>query len=273
MALSKISTNRLSPMRKGRRKKGISSIISTVIITAALLIILVIASFVATNILGLQMADSEFQQAQSNMLLLDSVIQDVSLRQGAGSYVQFNQITGGIGIAKDTTSTLTITGPSGHTYPSTTEPHNSLYSLVYTGGTSMSGASQDLKGSNSLSITLQQPIGYLRVETGNGLKIKLDYNRVRVVNMSQQWIGSVPYEFYEITFLQLTQGSTTGSGNVRVMAQNVGITNIPWTFTGTSGVITATLKSTDPPTTLLSMSSTKNYAVLITIVTIQISIA
>lgn len=112
MALSKPPTNRLSLTRKDRRKKGISSIISTVIITAALLIILVVASFVATNILSLQMADSEFEIAQSNMLLLDSVIQDVSLRPGAGGYVQFNQRTGGIGVAEQTDNIMVLAYPS-----------------------------------------------------------------------------------------------------------------------------------------------------------------
>jgi type II secretory pathway pseudopilin PulG len=81
-----------------RKTRGISPVITTIIISGTLLIILVIASFVSTNILELQVANTEFEQAKTNMLLLDEVIQDVALRRGAGGYVQFNQRSGGIGI-------------------------------------------------------------------------------------------------------------------------------------------------------------------------------
>lgn len=79
---------------------GISSVITTIIITGTLLIILVIASFVGTNLLELYMADTEFEQAKTNMILLDEIIQDVALRHGAGGYVQFNQRSGGLNILK-----------------------------------------------------------------------------------------------------------------------------------------------------------------------------
>ncbi len=82
--------------------KGISSIITTIIITGILLIILVVASFVSANILNLQVANTEFEQAKSSMLLLDDIIQDVSLRPGSGGYAQFNERTGGVGISQQT---------------------------------------------------------------------------------------------------------------------------------------------------------------------------
>ncbi len=82
--------------------KGVSPVVSTVIITAILLIILVIASFVSTNILEMQVTNTEFEQAKSNMLALNQVIQDVALRPGSGSYLQFNQRSGGIGVYQST---------------------------------------------------------------------------------------------------------------------------------------------------------------------------
>ena len=81
-----------------RGRKGISPVVSTIIISAILLIILVIASFVSTNILEMQVTNSEFEQAKSSMLALNQVIQDVALRPGSGSYLQFNQRSGGIGV-------------------------------------------------------------------------------------------------------------------------------------------------------------------------------
>lgn len=605
---------------RDRSDKGISSVISTIIITAALLVVLIIASFVATNILGAQMADSEFQQAQSNMLLLDSVIQDVSLRQGAGSYVQFNQITGGIGVATDPLNNLVITAggqtqtnastltllpdadgtysdwsvyPSGNkwaatsdnndatgiqitglpnaiqteniqdptpngtitsltthvrgkairattrsTYPSnmnftgnangwstitlkngqggaaafgydnangntlgsgigsyrnnvtntgngasdvadynftneasfsyassgnlasvflsyafcvtgnvatsgnsltiylvipdgtavllksvsfsaatpwsysrnesvpTTSfdqgngtyklrvvsrliavkgsnnnvrlyfddiglevqsysgssdslyilwrssnldyqssaktisqafadysdyqntnpisgqlwswaelnslevgvqsatigasdtiqiskiwvevnytvvqftPGNEVFrsqpltKLVYRAGTSTSGAAQALEGSSTASVSVDQPLAYLRIETGSGLKINLDYNRVRVVSMGQQDVGGVPYNFTGITFVQLTAGSMGGSGTVNVKAQNAAITTtyLKYANSPKTNLIQTYLTSNNQPTTLLTITPGSNAIIILTVVQVNISI-
>lgn len=80
------------------KKKAISPVISTIILSAGLLIVLLVASVVATAFLDTQIVNTEFEQAKTNMILLNDVIQDVSLRQGSGGYVQFNQKSGGVGI-------------------------------------------------------------------------------------------------------------------------------------------------------------------------------
>ena len=87
---------------KKRSKSAVSPVISTIIISSTLLIILLIASFVSTNLLELQLANTEFEQAKTNMLLLNKIIQDVALRPGATSSIQFNQRSGGIGIYRST---------------------------------------------------------------------------------------------------------------------------------------------------------------------------
>jgi pilus assembly protein TadC len=66
-------------------KRAVSNVISTIILTGILLTVLLVAMVVSTNILNAQLVSTEFNQAQSNMLLLDSTIQDSSLRPGAGS--------------------------------------------------------------------------------------------------------------------------------------------------------------------------------------------
>ena len=114
MPVSKTATPCLNRKKPARNQKAVSPIISTIIITSVLLTILVIASFVSTNILDLQIAGAEFEQAKTNMVLLDQVIQDVALRPGSSSYVQFNQRTGGIGVYENTEK-FTILGPQKQT--------------------------------------------------------------------------------------------------------------------------------------------------------------
>lgn len=582
MTTNKTTRNKHTITKKTRCNRGVSSVISTIIITSALLIILAVAAFAATNILSNQMADSEFQQAQSNMQLLNSVVQDVSLRQGAGSYVQFNQITGGIGVATDQQNRLVITAggqtqnqtrsltlvpnaggsysdwhvyPNGNKWSATSDnnsftgieltgpvlgketenlgdtsqtgtinsvtaymnasvietslnetlfansmgnnvtgwttvgsapylnndtsnwvwtktnnakegnfgysdhtvlgtmsstslffeakadgddtftvelydgsvwssiyaipilttsytwnsinvtsflnslnkvdkcqvrityskngnadnvyvrrsylsikyanpttaakvflktptgdgpesvdfnistsgfstyrqtflknrlgtswtwseindleigcnatalsanaklqvsefwvevsytvvesiPGNAIFtspaltSLVYRAGTSTSGAAQTLEGSNATSVSVDQPIGYLRIETGSGVKIDLDYNRVRVVTMGQQNVGNTTYNFTGITFIRLKPGSMGGSGTVNVKAQNLAINATYFTYTNSpkDNLIQTYLTSTNQKTTLLTVTAGSNAIIILTVVEVQISI-
>jgi hypothetical protein len=215
-------------------KKAMSGVISTIILSGILLTILVVASFVSLNILGAQMTSTEFDQAKSNMLLLDSTIQDVSLRPGAGGYVQFNEREGGIGIST-TTDSLTVTATDGQTTQST-PTYTSLVQLVYSGGTSASAAVTSAAGYTSLRgdpattyVTLTQGLGALRLQQDDGAKIKLDYNRVRIV--STGLIDSQGTNLVQITFIHLLKGEINGaSGSVNIMVQNSNTNPTTWTF-------------------------------------------
>ena len=216
------------------------------------------------------MRSAEFEQAKSNVLLLDSVIQDVSLREGSGSYVQFNEITGGLGIAKEN-NVMTIKNGT------QLVASYALTDLVFTAGTMTSGANSTLKGTPAINVSMQQPIGYVRVETGNGVHIRLDYNRVRVVQLGNQYIGNSNYTFSALTFVRLVQGNISGSNTGKIMAQNLGVNTTALTYTNlkTNLNITAQLYPSGPATTLLSLlgstSKPGNYTVLLSIVTVQIS--
>jgi len=360
------------PQRKLKNTEGISPVITTIIISATLLIILVIASFVSTNILELQVASTEFEQAKTNMLLLDEVIQDVALRPGAGGYVQFNQRSGGINII-NSPETLKLLGPltgtfnrplpysptsnagswknpegayaldtdyanstsadekhrfggfnfnipepanitmvtvivnayssdrnnpdqimlkvsvdGGSSYLPNSEISNGitnsestvrfnitswtnwtpqilnnnqiwvnfthykkggtdtlylnsvaveveyasvapeliyeslgLVSIFYRGGSKVSGADMRLRGAPQSIVNMEDSIGYLRVETGSGIQIKLDYNRVRATNLGVQVGGGRLTNVTVITFYQLTRGRTGGAETVNVKVQNM----------------------------------------------------
>jgi len=146
-----------SPQNKpSTGNRGVSSVISVIIISSVLLIILIIASFVSTNILETQITNTEFEQAKTNMLVLDDVIQDVSLRYGSGGYVQFNQRTGGIGISQ-TTDTIRILGPSQQSsYTLSLKPNAPGYNqnwTIYGGSPTRWEATQDANNNTGVQIT------------------------------------------------------------------------------------------------------------------------
>jgi hypothetical protein len=185
------------------------------------------------------MASTEFDQAKSNMLLLDTTVQDVSLRPGAGGYVQFNEREGGIGIAT-TTDSLLISATNDTITNSIN--FNNLFEFVYSGGSLASAAVNPttmytaLRGDlQNAYVNLTQGLGFLRLEQNNGAKIKLDYDRVRIISTGV--IDSQGTNLTQITFINLRKGSTSGSGTVNVQAQNINTTSTAWQFkTGTVSI-------------------------------------
>ena len=219
--------------------------ITTVILTGILLIILVIASFVSLNILNAQMVSTEFEQAQLNMRLLDSTIQDVSLRPGAGGYVQFNEREGGIGIQPTTDSVSVTIQDKMITFPDLTQ-------LVYSGGTLASAAVSpnmaytSLRGDlNYAYVNLTQGLDFLRLEQDNGARIKLDYDRVRISSTGR--IDSTT-NLVQISFIHLIKGSTSGTNIVNVQTQNIKTVTTTWQFSTGAISITATHNAKQSPT-------------------------
>jgi len=424
MRAEKTLRNRSIHHKTAKNSRGISPVISTIIISGTLLIILVIASFVSANVLELQIASTEFEQAKTNMILLDQVIQDVAMRRGAGGYVQFNQRSGGINIIQHT-ETIQIFGPGEQTpiinnpssvpaviwttptnaytsnnqyaYTSTanavqqygnygfnfvsgtpivkvevgfeaytagneeigitcswdngatwaaeynytlltSDPNTvtwvdfttattwtpekltngnfrtktkcvivggakevfldwipvrvtyipltspipdtplSLVSLVYRGGSKVSGTDLNITGNNILNVSLTDPLGYLRIETGSGIQIKLDYFRARITNGTELIVSNVPTTFIEITFFQLEKGETTGSGTVNVKAQNININTITHSYDTPENTITLSvikygtngdIEDHEDPTFPVAAKT----VIMLTVITVKISIS
>jgi len=242
--------------RIAANKRAFSSVISTIIFTSVLLIILVVATFVSMNILNAQMNSTEFEQARSNMLLLDTTVQDVSLRPGAGGYVQFNEREGGIGLINQTADSLSITATAGQTTNSTS--FNGLVQFIYSGGSLASAAVNPSTGYTSLRgnlsyayVNLTQGLGFLRLEQNNGAKIKLDYDRVRVVSTG---LIDSQTNLVQISFIHLIKGATSGSGTVNVQVQNIQTNTTTWQFP--SGAISITAQHTTPQQNII-----QNYSV------------
>ncbi|MEM2455360.1 MAG: hypothetical protein QXN21_05410, partial [Candidatus Bathyarchaeia archaeon] len=189
-------------------EKGVSPVISMVIITATLLVILVIASFFATNLLEIQIQNSEFEQAKTAMLLLDKTIMDVSLRRGAASSVQFNQRSGGLGIHEGDMFNITVLEGSNLVWSNASRS----YVIKYRGGSMVSTAQMSLTDPGGLIVTdPSKSLGHVRIETGNGAWIVLDYNRMRVIKN----LGTL-----DIYLIRLEPGAFGGSGTVSVRVQN-----------------------------------------------------
>jgi len=206
-------------LRAWKSNEAISVALSTIIISASILAITAIATFVSTNVLELQVQSTEFEEAKMTMILLDDIIEDVGLKQGSGGYLRFNCRSGGLMIAQNNTLKVFVKGN-----PNPILNITSLIYLAYRGGRLVGYTPTVLRGNNIPYVTtIALPLCYLRIETGPGAWIRLDYNRVRIVDMGQNVVKGQVYNFVDITFIQLTRGEYRGSGSLSIKSQNIGI--------------------------------------------------
>ena len=197
-------------------EKAISPVVSTVMITATLLIILVVATALASSMLEIQLQNLEFEQAKTTMMALGKAIEEVSLRPGAASSVQFNQRRGGIGVYQGEAMTIYVLNGTQQVL----ELSNATYVIKYRGGSMVSAAPTNLSGSGKLVVEAHEPLGHVRVEVGDGAWIVLDYNRVR--------ISSNPsLEAVDVLVILLRPGTFGGSGVVTVKVWNRDVRSWP----------------------------------------------
>lgn len=232
--LRRNKTNAAYTLKLKRSRSAISPVISAVILTSILLVILIIAAFVSANILEMRVQNTEFEQAKTNMMLLDEIIEEAGLKQGAGSYVQFNLNSGSLSVIEGDEITISINGLCSGDYMRTFE----TLTFVYRSGGFVSSSESTLRGNDSLIVNgAGAPLGYLRIENNDGIaQIRLDYNRVKVINFTDETSG---YNVLEIIFFKVGRAesqSMGGSGLLRVSAQNKGVQINSYNCTGTPEV-------------------------------------
>ncbi len=221
-------------MRKIRKEKGLSEIVTSVILTGIMLSIALIAMGFANNMFAIQSESTEFDQAKNIMTNLAEVIEHVSTKQGSSGYVKFNSRTGGPSFVRDAkTLTLSVETLSG------TLPYDSINllsvqcsQLKYRGGSLASAAGKYLIRGTEVPILFNNnaSMGCVYVEQSDGAWIVIDYSRVNVLNLGtfnfskgiSATTGLPIFELVnilQVNYINLLPGTFSGSGNIYVVAK------------------------------------------------------
>ncbi len=206
-----------------RKRQAVSPVISTLIISTSVLIVTGASGYLALNMLELQSQHTEFDQGRFNMQTLEELIEDTGVKPSSGSFIRFNERTGGLGYIIDNSRPIVLRVDDGTTttnVPLTSAPMN----VTYRAGRLVGTYNSVVKGKDDLIISgLAAPLGVVKQQQANGAWLTLDFNRVRVVNGTMVNVGSDRYQLITITFFNVTavRGEFTGSGNLEVKIQNV----------------------------------------------------
>jgi len=213
-------------LKRRRRRRGISDVISTTILTAVILAIVISTFGYATYVLLIEGASREFSQAQGIMVSFENMIEDLIFRPDSNAFIRFNFRTSGPSFEQTGGSiTLTVSQQNGSTYTPLSSSNASIAVFRIKGGSFVGTSDMGLIGDGSVLLTdPSKPLGRVTVNQSQGAWVSLDYARVRVnyLGVFKFYNGTSLEEFnvVEVTYLNLTRGSWSGGNFLTITAKN-----------------------------------------------------
>lgn len=206
------------PRRFIEDRRGSESL-STLIVGVSILLIVVISSSVATYMLRVQMAQTEFEEAKENMMVFADIVEEVSAKMDSSGYVKFNCRLGRLDFLKGFKSfTLKLRENGGEHLLA----EGSISGLRYTSCLSFPTFEKYLRGVGSrIVIGEASPIVSIYSKPGlDGLpSIWLEGFGVRLVEAGTMLLEGMGYvNVYDLVVLKTTSGVTFGSESINVKA-------------------------------------------------------
>jgi len=217
------------------KRKGISSIISTVILTSVMLIIAITVMAFANNIFSIQSDSTEFDQAKNIVVNFAGIVDDVASKQGSSGYVRFNTRSGGPYFAAPAGKIkVTVIGPNNQN----TLINDKFTNLFkYKGGSYASAPGKViLSGSNkTILVNNEAPLGLVYMEQKGGGWVVMNFTRIGIINLGTFNFsrglnpdgtskGYKLVNMLQVSYINITYGASSGSGSVNSVAQCRNIT-------------------------------------------------
>jgi len=223
-------------MGSRRKRKGISSVISTVVLTSVMLIIAITVMAFANNIFSIQTDSTEFDQAKNIVVNFAGIVDDVASKQGSSGYVRFNTRSGGPSFATYSGKiTVTVTAENNPTIPLINNKFTNLFK--YKAGSYASAPGKVyLSGVNkTILVNNEAPLGLVYTEQKDGGWVVMNFTRIGIINLgtfnfsrglnsSGISMGYKLVNMLQVSYINITYGTSSGSGSVNSVAQCRNIT-------------------------------------------------
>lgn len=205
-----------------KRRDAISNVTSTIILSSVLLSIMMTATYLANDILNIQIAASEFETAEDLAITIDSEIHKLLFKPGSSAIIKASFSTTAPGYTK-TGEIMDIVIEDSNTRMNLSA-ELSYFNLD--GRQAITGAPDYYPrgdSSNVLNSTHEAPHGCIHVHKPGNIRASLDYNRVLYT-----FTGIIKFvdEFYntlEVTYLNLTFGKFELESTSIILIQNKGV--------------------------------------------------
>ncbi len=235
--------------RSLRKRRGVSQVVSTVILAGILLTLIGVAIFYATSLIDANRQQMEYESTKDMFIYTATALEQIALGAGGSRYIRFSLTSTGINFVKDefgplevyvngskviydreTSSIIAVGGPLVTTVFRVLRPEitiNPLYELnriIVGPGEPMVVVYENFSG---------RAITYLKPT-----RVRVNY--IGIFNLLEN--GTYKnYNYFVISYINLTIGPVGGSGHIPVIFRNRGIKTAEYKFDGTAINVTAVL--------------------------------
>jgi|GEM_PF-4720282 len=201
--------------------RGYTNLMSTVLLSSFLLTLMLIASYLSSDLLNLQIAQSELKSAEGLMETIDENIEDLLHSPGCSLVFRTSLSKAMPSFAPGGTLNLTIEDAGGY--------RNYSYEMKIIrieGGRGLSGSFEyDVKGGVRLLVSPRDGyLGRIRVSKPLHVAITLDYNRVLYIytGITKLYNGSdyIPHNTVELILIQLKTGEFKPGNKLVILIEN-----------------------------------------------------
>ena len=204
--------------------RGYTNLISTILLSSFLLSLMLIASYLSSDLLNLQIAQSELKSAEGLLETIDENVEGLLHSPGSSLVFRTSLSKAMPSFADGGILNITIRDAEGF--------HNYSYPMKIIrieGGRGLSGTYEyDVRGGGDLLVSPSDGyIGRIHVSKPLHVLITLDYNRVLYIytGIVKLYNGSdyVPHNTVELILVQLRTGEFKPGNKLVILIENMGV--------------------------------------------------
>ncbi len=231
------------------RRRGVSQVVSTVILTGILLTLIGVAIFYSSSLIDANRQQMEYESSKQMLIYTATALEQVAFGTGGSRYVRFSLSSTGIEFYNNSFGELDVY-VNGSLYLRDRE----TASIVVVGGPLVTTVFRLLRP----EVVINQTAELNKIIVGPGEPMVVVYEnfsrraiavlkptRVRVNYLGVFQLlenGTLKrYNYFAISYINVTIGPVGGAGSVPVILRNIGITTREYKINGTSISVTATL--------------------------------
>ncbi len=261
-------------------RRGISQVVTTVIMAGILLTVVGVVVFYATSLIDAHRQAMEFEAGKNLMVYAATALEQVALGAGGAREVRFSLSTTGLTFKNAAFGKLEVR-INGQTVLEDYPP-----AMILVGGPYVSTTFRLLRPEvevnpevelDKLVVGAGEPVVVVYENFTGRAIVVLHAARVRayylgVYRVAESPGNFVPYNFFEVSYINVTLGQLGGSGHVPVIMRNVGIKVSEYVFNNTNAItIECTLDGKSQTITLTGNPNVENSVVLVRVADVVVS--
>jgi len=227
-------------------RRGSSPVITSVVLTGIMLSILYISLFISDSIIEYHAQATEYENAKRLLIYTADAIEQIALGSGGAKYVRFNLRTTRLDFVRDYKDKIVVKVNDIEVL------HDKPDALMVKGGSLLSSASLRVlypEGVVDYTSELKryvvmagEPITLVYETFDKGAVTILTCKRVRISYLGIYSIlvnGTLKrYSSFEISYINMTMGVTSGSSTISVVIRNIGLSLREYYINGSEVTIT-----------------------------------